>query len=49
VHDTHSTTVDAVELALPDLIAAGYTFLTVSEMFAPMEPGLVYYNRGYTK
>ena len=49
VHDVHSTTVDAMERAIPDLIASGYTLLTVSEMFGAMEPGLVYYNRGYWK
>ncbi|MCL1792396.1 MAG: polysaccharide deacetylase family protein [Oscillospiraceae bacterium] len=49
VHDVHSTTVDAMERAIPDLIASGYTLLTVTEMFGSMEPGLVYYNRGYSK
>ena len=49
VHDVHLSTVDAIERALPDLIASGYKFLTVSEMFGSMEPGLVYYNRGYAK
>ncbi|MCL1793526.1 MAG: polysaccharide deacetylase family protein [Oscillospiraceae bacterium] len=49
VHDVHSTTVDAMERAVPDLIASGYTLLTVSEMFGDMEPGRVYYNRGYSK
>jgi len=49
VHDVHLSTVDAIERAIPDLIASGYKFLTVSEMFGTMEPGLVYYNRGYAK
>ena len=34
MHDIHSTTVDAVANIIDDLRAAGYEFLTVSEMAA---------------
>lgn len=42
MHDIHSTTVDAVGAIIDDLRAAGYEFLTVSEMAA--ERGVVLQN-----
>lgn len=45
MHDIHSTTIDAVAGVIDDLRAAGYEFLTVSEMAA--ERGVVLQN-GYS-
>lgn len=43
-HDTHSTTVEAMEQVIPDLIAQGYHFVTVSELLGSTTPGVAYYN-----
>ena len=45
VHDTHGTTVQAMERVIPDLIEAGYNLLTISELLGETEPGRVYYSR----
>ncbi|MBQ7828269.1 MAG: polysaccharide deacetylase family protein [Clostridia bacterium] len=46
LHDIHGTTVDAMERAIPQLIADGYQLVTVSEMMAAsgkdFVPGAVY-------
>jgi len=42
LHDTHKTTVDAMERVIPDLIEAGYKIVTVSELLQSTEPGTVY-------
>lgn len=44
MHDTHPTTIDAMERVIPDLIAAGYKLITVSELLQYAEPGNVYYS-----
>lgn len=48
-HDLHKTTVDALERAIPDLLARGYQLVTVSELLAAggrsLTPGQVYYKR----
>ena len=48
-HDLHKTTVDAMERAIPDLIAQGYQLVTVSEMLTyngeALEPGKVYFGK----
>ena len=48
-HDLHGTTVDAMERAIPDLIAEGYQLVTVSQLLTSqggeIEAGKVYYNR----
>ncbi len=48
-HDLHKTTVDAMERAIPDLIAQGYQLVTVSEMLTyngeVLEPGKVYFGK----
>ena len=33
-HDLHGTTVNGMERVIPDLIAAGYQLVTVSELFS---------------
>lgn len=45
IHDTHETTVQAMERVIPDLIAAGYKLVTISELLGSTEPGTVYYYR----
>jgi len=46
LHDSHSTTVTAMERVIPDLIARGYQIVTVSELLyysnRPIVPGQVY-------
>lgn len=48
-HDLHETTVDAMERAIPDLMAQGYQLVTVSELLetngGEMTPGKVYLKR----
>jgi len=44
-HDTHPTTIDAMERIIPDLIAEGYKIVTVSELLQSTEPGTVYRGR----
>lgn len=48
-HDLHKTTVDAMERAIPDLIAQGYQLVTVSELLTyngeTLEPGKVYFGK----
>ncbi|MBO6054316.1 MAG: polysaccharide deacetylase family protein, partial [Oscillospiraceae bacterium] len=47
-HDIHSTTVDGALAAIDDLLARGYEFVTVNELFRrrgiPMENGVEYYS-----
>ena len=46
MHDLHGTTVDAMERAIPDLLAQGYQLVTVPELLlfngGTMEPGVSY-------
>ena len=46
LHDIHETTADAMERAIPSLIARGYRLVTVSEMlyhlYGELEPGRIY-------
>ena len=46
LHDNHPTTVDAMERAIPKLIAQGFQLVTVSELLAhkygELQPGVVY-------
>jgi len=46
MHDTHSTTADAMERVIPELIARGYRLVTVSELlyilYGELEPGRIY-------
>lgn len=48
MHDIHTFTVEAVELLLPKLIAAGYQLVTVEELFyykgVEAKPGIVYHS-----
>ncbi len=48
-HDSHGTTVDAMERVIPELVSAGYQLVTVSELMAhsgkPFEAGKVYGKR----
>ena len=48
-HDLHKTTVDAMERAIPDLIAAGYQLVTVTELLTSeggsITPGRLYFSR----
>ena len=48
MHDIHTCTVEAVELLLPKLIAAGYQLVTVEELFyykgVEAKPGFVYHS-----
>lgn len=48
MHDIHTFTVEAVELLLPKLVAAGYQLVTVEELFyykgVEAEPGIVYHS-----
>ncbi|HHW83500.1 MAG TPA: polysaccharide deacetylase family protein, partial [Actinomycetales bacterium] len=39
LHDMHTATVDAVPAILDGLAAAGYTIVTVEDLFGRMEPG----------
>ena len=41
-HDIYKTTIDAMELAVPDLIAEGYELVTVSELLGDLTPGKVH-------
>ena len=47
-HDIHSTTVEGALAAIDDLLARGYEFVTVNELFrrrgVPMENGVEYYS-----
>ncbi|MDR3278339.1 MAG: polysaccharide deacetylase family protein [Oscillospiraceae bacterium] len=47
-HDMYSSTADAMELVIPELLARGYQLVTVSELMSysgkTIEPGKVYYN-----
>ena len=45
MHDTHSTTVDAVPGIIADLRARGYTLVTVTELLGSPQPGRVYTRR----
>lgn len=48
VHDIHPTSVEGVLPAIDELLAQGYTFVTVSELFRrkglELEPGVAYYS-----
>jgi len=48
-HDLHSTTVDAMERAIPDLLAQGYQLVTVTELLTQeggsLTPGKVYFKQ----
>ena len=48
MHDIHTFTVEAVELLLPKLVAAGYQIVTVEELFyykgVEAVPGIVYHS-----
>ena len=48
-HDLHKTTVDAMEQAIPALIAEGYQLVTVTELLTSdggtINAGKLYYNR----
>ncbi len=48
-HDLHKTTVDAMELVIPKLIADGYQLVTVSELLSysndELIPGKMYYKK----
>lgn len=44
-HDIHGTTVDAMEIVIPDLLAQGYHLVTVTELLGTTTPGMVYYSR----
>jgi len=48
-HDVHDVTVSAIEKIVPSLLARGYRFMTVSELFnyseRPVEAGRVYRHR----
>ena len=48
LHDTHTSTAEAVETVIPKLLEQGYQLVTVSELFAlydrPLEPHIQYYN-----
>lgn len=48
LHDTHSSTAEAVETMVPKLLEQGYQLVTVSELFElyqrPLEPHVQYYN-----
>lgn len=44
-HDIHKTTVDAMEVIIPELQAKGFKFVTVSELLGTTTPGMVYYHR----
>ena len=57
LHDIHSTTIDAMERVIPNLISRGFQLVTVSELltrkYGELEPGVVYGNprqlgRAYT-
>ncbi|MDR3209903.1 MAG: hypothetical protein LBT36_04670, partial [Oscillospiraceae bacterium] len=47
-HDIHAETAEAMERVLPELLARGYQFVTVSELLeysdAAAEAGIVYYH-----
>ena len=46
LHDIHATTINAMELVIPNLIAKGFKLVTVSELltykYGKLEPGIVY-------
>ena len=48
-HDLHKTTVDAMERAIPDLIAKGYQLVTVTDLLTcdggELVPGKAYFNQ----
>lgn len=47
-HDLHGTSVDAMERAIPDLIAQGYELVTVEELLlsqGKIEPGNIYFGK----
>jgi peptidoglycan/xylan/chitin deacetylase (PgdA/CDA1 family) len=48
-HDIHPTTVDAMELIVPELIEEGYQLVTVSQLLTAdggkLVPGKIYYNK----
>lgn len=48
-HDLHSTTVDAMERAVPDLIEAGYQLVTITELLTArggeVEAGMTYHDQ----
>lgn len=48
MHDVHPTTVDAVPKLIKELRAKGFTFVTVTDLFAPtkLNPGRAYYRTG---
>jgi peptidoglycan/xylan/chitin deacetylase (PgdA/CDA1 family) len=49
LHDIHESTVDAMEMVIPELINNGYKLVTVSELLTEtrdsLTPGIVYSNR----
>ena len=48
-HDLHKTTVEAMERAIPDLIAEGYQLVTVTQLLTssgePIEPGSLHFRK----
>lgn len=50
-HDVHKTTVDAMERAIPDLIAEGYQLVSITELLTcngeTIEAGAVYHSQDY--
>lgn len=45
LHDLHETTAEAMERAIPDLLAKGFRLVTVSELIENIIPGSVYKRR----
>ena len=43
-HDIHGTTVDAMEVIIPELQEKGFQFVTVTELLGATTPGVVYYH-----
>lgn len=44
-HEIYKSSVDAVSMAIPELIRQGYKLVTVSDLIGKTEPGKVYYNK----
>lgn len=49
MHDIHATTIEAMHRVIPDLIAAGFKIVTVSEILGELDPGAVYFSEGYKR
>ncbi len=43
-HDIHGTTVDAMDVIIPELQAKGFIFVTTTELLGATTPGVVYYH-----